>query len=387
MTIAKTKGGNKSLSTYRDNLPTADTSKQALAKLAEMCERNKDKLLAALPKGVDGELVIKLALIELRKKPELLACSPSSLFYAISEAVANGLEIGGIRSHSYIVPYGTTATLIVSYKGMIELVRRTGHLESVSLEVVRQGDHFIFELGDNPRLSHTPSMDDDRESKPVTHVYAVFRLKGGTIVRRVWTRARIDAHKERYSQAFKNAEKHIKAQAAKGEAPWESKLSAWHTAWDSQACKTVVRDTVQRGLLPLARDVAALVTRGDVADTGVSTAIIDSSMDAALGFDGLASETVSVLEEVEQPTAPTVVLPDGEVVTVTEAARRLGDQDQLWDELSVSLEEAENLGMITGIEEAYLDKFQNADDQAEARAMIAARAARIRELKSERANS
>lgn len=62
---------------------------------------------------------------------------------------------------------------------MIDLARRSGQIASLSARVVREGDEFSFEFGLDERC--TPP--GENEDAPVTHVYAVARLKdGGTPV-------------------------------------------------------------------------------------------------------------------------------------------------------------------------------------------------------------
>lgn len=72
---------------------------------------------------------------------------------------------------------------------MIDLARRSGQIASLSARVVREGDEFNFEFGLDEKLIHRPGENEDA---PVTHVYAVARLKDGGTQFEVMTRKQIE---------------------------------------------------------------------------------------------------------------------------------------------------------------------------------------------------
>lgn len=214
------------------------------------------QMMAALPKHLTPDRMIRVALNQIRKNPKLLDCSAASLFGAITEAATYGWEIGGIAGHAYLVPYKDECTLIPGYKGLVDLCRRSGQISTISCEVVHAGDEFSYSLGDDPHIKHKPNdRDPGRDSKPITHVYLVVRLRDGGIQRSVWSQQKIDAHKEQYSQAWKRAENPQFGKPAKRD-------SFWHTAWPAAAKKTVIRDMINRGLLPISAEYRDAVQRG-----------------------------------------------------------------------------------------------------------------------------
>ena len=212
------------------------------------------QMMAALPKHVTPERMIRVALNCIRKTPKLLDCKPVSLFAAITEAATYGWELGGVLGHAYLVPFKDDCTLIPGYKGLIDLCRRSGQVSTISLEVVHAGDDFSYAMGDDPHIRHTPNdTDPQRDSKPITHVYAVVKLRDGGTQRSVWSFEKVEAHKRKYSQGWRRAE-------------GGKKDSPWHTAWETMAKKTVIRDMIQRGLVPLSAEYANLVERTTVVD-------------------------------------------------------------------------------------------------------------------------
>src|SRR4051812_31480222 len=63
------------------------------------------KMMAALPKHVTADRMIRVAINCIRKTPKLLDCDPASLFGAITEAATYGWELGGVLGHAYLVPF------------------------------------------------------------------------------------------------------------------------------------------------------------------------------------------------------------------------------------------------------------------------------------------
>ena len=150
-------------------------------------------------------------LVALRQNPELLKCSPNSLFAAVRQAAFYGWEIGGPISQAYFVPYkdnkrGTyEVQLIPGYRGLIDLVRRSGEVAQIDMERVHEGDHFRVIKGDESSIVHEPSDDPRRLERPVTHLYVIVHFKDGGKQRSVWTAAEIDHHKEEYSVGWRTA--------------------------------------------------------------------------------------------------------------------------------------------------------------------------------------
>lgn len=192
--------------------------KQTYATVSQMLEKSRDSIAAALPRHLTVERLTRVALGELRTNPKLLECQPASLMSAIVKASQLGLEVGSAMGHAYLVPYKTEATLIIGYRGMLALARRSGEIQSITARVVYSRDTFDLEYGLEEKLRHIPSTDEDPGQ--VTHVYAVAKLVDGGIQYEVMTRAEVEAIRRR--------------SRAGGSGPWVSD-------WNEMARKTVLR--------------------------------------------------------------------------------------------------------------------------------------------------
>ncbi|EBP9973868.1 recombination protein RecT, partial [Salmonella enterica subsp. enterica] len=157
--------------------------------------------------------------------PALGDCDTMSFVSAIVQCSQLGLEPGGALGHAYLLPFGNrneksgkkNVQLIIGYRGMIDLARRSGQIASLSARVVREGDDFSFEFGLEEKLVHRPGENEDA---PVTHVYAVARLKDGGTQFEVMTRKQIEL---------------VRAQSKAGN------NGPWVTHWEEMAKKTAIR--------------------------------------------------------------------------------------------------------------------------------------------------
>lgn len=179
----------------------------------------------ALPKHMDIDRVMRLAMTTIRTTPALREADVSSLLGAVMQAAQLGLE-PGLMGHCYLLPFKnnkkgiTEVQFIIGYKGMIDLARRSGHIESIYSHAVYEKDHFEFELGLEQKLVHKPSMEDDRGK--FIGAYAVARFKDGGYQFEFMPKSEIEKRKGRSKAATSN-------------------YSPWATDYEEMAKKTVVR--------------------------------------------------------------------------------------------------------------------------------------------------
>lgn len=108
-----------------------------------------------------------------------------------------GLE-PGINGESYLIPYGKECQFIPGWRGLVDLVNRTGR-ETVWTGAVFDGDEFDWALGDRPFVMHRPCGEDN--PKLMTHVYAVGRINGIEFPHvDVWRIEKVWRHRDRYNK-------------------------------------------------------------------------------------------------------------------------------------------------------------------------------------------
>ena len=181
------------------NAPVTTTEKQQspVAKFSNFMDKLKPQLARALPAHMNADRMSRLALTQFSTTPALQKCDPSSIAGAIMTAAQLGLE-PGINGQGYLIPYKETCTFVPGWKGLVDLVARSGRA-TVWTGAVRAGDEFEYQLGDTPFCKHKPGDEDD--DTPFTHVYAIGRVRDAAMpVIEVWSRAKVQKHLTKYNK-------------------------------------------------------------------------------------------------------------------------------------------------------------------------------------------
>lgn len=159
--------------------------------------QHKAQLLAALPKHMTPDRMARLAMTAFSQSLELQKCDPKSIFASVIVASQLGLE-PGVNGHGYLIPYGKTCTFIPGWRGLVDLVSRSGRA-TVWTGAVFRGDHFEFQLGTDQFIKHVPCGEDDVNL--LTHVYAVGKVNGAELpVIEVWPMSKVIRHRDRHNK-------------------------------------------------------------------------------------------------------------------------------------------------------------------------------------------
>jgi recombination protein RecT len=182
------------------------------------------EIAKALPKHLTGERMARVCMTALSTTPDLATCTPESFIGSIMACAQLGLEPNTPLGHAYLIPYKdkkkgvTVCQLMIGYQGMIELAYRSGRVDSIKAMVVREGDLFDFDHGLNEKLVHKPC---GNEEAPITHAYAIARIKNGAPI--FWVLAMPQIEARRLSGASKYA------------------YTPWNDHYEAMAMKSAVR--------------------------------------------------------------------------------------------------------------------------------------------------
>lgn len=208
----------------------------------------KGEIQKVLPKNLDPERFVRICLTEIGQSYQLQQCNPQSLIGAIMQAAQCGLEIGPTLGQAYLIPYKGKCTLQISYKGMIQLCRRSGEIAMIKAQTVYENDEFEYSLGLNPDLKHAPAKGD--RGAPIAY-YAFYKTKDGFVDFEVMTHEEVLAHAHRFSAtSYKGV--------FKAGTPWA-------TDFDAMAMKTVMKKVLKYA--PMSTDVQRVMA----ADEAVTT--------------------------------------------------------------------------------------------------------------------
>jgi recombination protein RecT len=199
---------------------------------------NIDKIQKIVAAGLDAEKLVTVALSIIAGSEKLQKCDAMSVYTAVHQAAQLGLSFEPALGQAYLVPYGSKATLIVGYRGMIALTRRSGAVLSVSARVVHKADFFKFVQGTEEKIEHIPALVDD--PGPVVAAYAVVHLKDGGMQFEVMSASQIDAVRAR--------------SMASGSGPWVTDTTEMQR-------KTVLRRALKH--VTMSTDVAEALDRAE----------------------------------------------------------------------------------------------------------------------------
>lgn len=225
-------------------------AKTKTEQVRSLLEKAKPQIALALPRHLNADRMLRIAMTSVQRTPALLACNQVTLIGAIIQAAQLGLEPDGVLGHAYLVPYKDSCQLIVGYKGLIDLARRSGQLSTIFARVVHAKDQFEYAYGLSERLEHQPSTTG--EPGEIVAAYAVAKLKDGGQQFEVMSRREIDAIKDR-SPAGKSG--------------------PWITDFPEMAKKTVLRRLCK--MLPASVELARAVALDERADLGLPQQLED----------------------------------------------------------------------------------------------------------------
>jgi len=158
-------------------IPGTVSEKAAAAK--GVLSRYKPQMEVMSPRGAPpAEHLLALAYFAIGRDAKLAECTGQSLVAATLESVSLGLRIG-MLGHCWLVPFKDQATLIVGYRGMLELAYRSGQIVDAFAEMILEGDDFTFDRATRV-MSHNRDLDVD----PGSHVrgaFAAMRHRTGVI--------------------------------------------------------------------------------------------------------------------------------------------------------------------------------------------------------------
>lgn len=266
---------------------TGQLSKQELAQLspkkqiAFMLNAKRNEIEKMLPKHLSPDRLLKVAQIAATTTPGLLECEVATLVSAIGQCAQMGLEPNTVLGHAYLVPFNTkrkdkngrerwvkSVQVIVGYKGLIDLARRSGQIVSIAAHEVCEKDHFELIYGLEEKLEHKPELQD---RGPIIGFYAVAKLVGGGHAFEFMSRQEVDE---------------IKLGSQSG-----GKYGPWKDHYTEMGRKTVIRRLSK--YLPLSVEFQTATALDEMAERGVDQHTDENTLDGEYIFsadDGTSPE-------------------------------------------------------------------------------------------------
>lgn len=165
------------------------------AELMKFLETGKSAVEMALPKHLNADRMLRLALTCFSTTPKLRECTGQSILASVVVASQIGLE-PGVAGQGYLIPYKTTCTFVPGWQGLVGLLNNSGRATAWT-GAVFDGDIFDFQLGSAPRCVHVPGPNFGDPEK-MTWVYACGKVNGSEQpVIEAWPMSRVWKHRDR----------------------------------------------------------------------------------------------------------------------------------------------------------------------------------------------
>lgn len=244
----------------------------------DLIKAGEKQFAAALPKHLNSERFTRIAITTIRQNPKLSECNAESLLGSLMTIAQLGLE-PGVLGQCYLIPYGTECQLQLGYKGMIELLRRTGQLSDIYAYSVYSNDEFSIEYGLDRTLKHIPAFTSPDGRGEIVGFYSVAILKDGTRAFEYMTKNEVVTHEEKYRKGkFKN--------------------NVWEKNFEEMALKTVTKKMLK--WLPISVELVENLRKDeqvhklDEKTNEITSEYIDVSM------EGVNLETGEIIEVQEE---------------------------------------------------------------------------------------
>ena len=205
-----------------DNLPAVKNAQswqkwfKSDAIVARIAESN-------VMKTHNAKTIAGMVALSVSKDKYLSECDPWSILQATMSCVSLGLLPDGVSGQAYLVPFKGVCTLIIGYRGMIQLGYRSGMVKDWGMpQIVWEGDDFTHHLGDRECIIHNPC---GKRAKRVG-VYNIVELTTGGKVRVSLTADEVMAVKKKSRGSDRSA------------SPWQNDESAM---WMKTAVRRVAK--------------------------------------------------------------------------------------------------------------------------------------------------
>ena len=239
--------------------------------------------------GKDGQRFVTSIISAVSTNPALAECEHSTILSAAMLGESLKLSPSPQLGQYYLVPFNDkkrgckVAQFQLGYKGYIQLAERSGYYKKINVLAIKEGELVHFDPLNEDIEVNLIEDDEIREETPTAGYYAMFEYTNGFRKAIYWSKAKMIAHADKYSQAFsKDAvkardPKYNKVSFADYEAGKvkESDMwlysSFWYKDFDGMAYKTMLRQLISKwGIMSIEmqtamdKDMAAINDDGSV---------------------------------------------------------------------------------------------------------------------------
>lgn len=220
---------------------------------------------------------------------KVVASAPQTIITSALKAAALDLPIDPALGTAYVVPFKNKvkkpdgsdqwrdeATMIIGWKGLVQLAQRTGLYKRINADYVYEGEKIV-----DDRITGDIRIEGEKTSDKVIGYFAYFQLVNGFEKCVCWTREKVQAHEQKNRKG-------------------QYMTKAWRDDFDAMGRKTVLRELISKWG-PMSIDYRTAPPEMAHAAESLQDAIVQEDQDYISG-DGVVFEDVPSSETVDPDT-------------------------------------------------------------------------------------
>lgn len=221
--------------------------------------------------GKNGPRFISSIISAVNTNPTLQECSNQSILSAALLGETLNLSPSPQLGQFYMVPYndknkGKVAQFQLGYKGYVQLALRSGQYRKLNVLAIKEGELIRYDPLNEEIEVKLIQDETEREAAPTIGYYAMFEYLNGFKKTLYWSKEKMLAHADRFSQAFSKDGCEVKtkfgtkhkvsfADYEAGNYPQNDAWmysSFWYKDFDGMAYKTMLRQLISKwGIMSL----------------------------------------------------------------------------------------------------------------------------------------
>lgn len=186
--------------------------------------------------GKNGTRFISSIISAVQNNQTLQECTNASILSAALLGESLQLSPSPQLGQFYMVPFkdrkkGTTeAQFQLGYKGYIQLALRSGQYKKLNVLAIKEGELISYDPLNEEIEVRLIEDEEERENAETVGYYAMFEYLNGFRKTLYWSKAKMEAHAEKYSMGYR---------AHKG-------YTFWEKDFDGMAYKTMLRQLISK---------------------------------------------------------------------------------------------------------------------------------------------
>lgn len=235
-----------------NNSLTQSKGTQRLGFTAYLTTEAVNNQIAKVVGGKNATRFISSVISAVQTNPALQECTNQSILSAALQGEALNLPPSPQLGYFFMIPFNNKkkgvkeAQFQLSAKGYKQLAMRSGQYLDIDVMYIHEGEYLGRDKYTGKQKFEFIEDDDERESRPVIGYLAYFEMLNGFRKQMYWTKTKMEAHADKYSQAFSiEAAKKLKDGKIPQSDLWKYS-SYWYTSFDEMAEKTMIRQLLSK---------------------------------------------------------------------------------------------------------------------------------------------